>query len=562
MNTRRFLVFILVVMVVIGSACQPAASPSDSIKIGESLGGNHGQTQPKPESVENPASVESPSGEPSTTENKQDGGPTRIDNAPSPQPTQAYQPEIMEGEYYSEESFPYWDNQFDDYGVNPFVATKQDHLSTFALDVDTGSYSVMRRYLSEGSLPPFDAVRVEEFVNYFDPGYEPPADEGFAIYADGALNPFSYEQTYLIRYGIQGYEVSERNRKPANLTFVIDISGSMDMENRLGLVKRSLEYLVEQLRADDQVAIVVFGSRARVHLHPTRGDQKRQILSAIRQLRTGGSTNAEAGLTMGYRTALSMFETKSVNRVILCSDGVANVGMTGPEGILSQVQDYVDEGVYLTTVGFGMGNFNDTLMEQLADQGDGFYAYVDDLDEAKKMFVDEITSTLQVIARDAKVQVDFNPDVVEAYRLVGYENRDVADEDFRNDTVDAGEIGAGHHVVALYEVTLYPGAEGRISTVQLRWESPDTSRVTETNGNFNTWDLSEHFEETSPYYQLSVIVMQYAEILRESPWAWDVSIGDLSKMAGRIRKNFRFDADVLEFIDLINSAERIMDHGW
>ncbi len=450
MNTRSFLVFVLVVLMVVGSACQPAARSADPAKIGESSPRDSGQAQPQPETVENPAlSMESPMEEPASESVQKGDGPSRIDNVPSPQATQVYQPGMAEEEYYSEESLPYWDNQFDDYGVNPFVPTSQDHFSTFGLDVDTGSYSVMRRYLSEGSLPPFDAVRVEEFVNYFDPGYEAPIDGGFAIYADGAQNPFSYEETYLLRYGIQGYEVSDRNRKPANLTFVIDISGSMDMENRLGLVKRSLEYLVEQLRSDDQVAIVVFGSRARVHLRPTRGDQSRQIQSAIRQLRTGGSTNAEAGLKMGYRTALSMFETNSINRVILCSDGVANVGMTGPEGILSQVQGYVDEGIYLTTVGFGMGNFNDTLMEQLADQGDGFYAYVDDLDEAKKLFVDEITSTLQVIAKDAKVQVDFNQDVVEAYRLVGYENRDVADEDFRNDAVDAGEIGAGHHVVAL-----------------------------------------------------------------------------------------------------------------
>jgi len=556
MKTKKFLLISIVLVMVLSAACQPSASVEPN-KLAQSESGESSTGSRNAPAAEEPALEYEYDGNTDSS----NSAPERIDNQPLPTQAPTYEEwaEVEEGR--EAETLPQWDNRFEDYGVNPFIQTSRDHYSTFALDVDTGSYSVMRRYLNEGSLPPYNAVRVEEYVNYFDPGYAAPDGESFAIYADGAQNPFSQDETYLLRFGIQGYEVSDRDRKPANLTFVIDISGSMDMENRLGLVKDSLEYLVDQLREDDQVAIVVFGSRASVYLRPTAGDSTRKILSAIRDLSTSGSTNAEAGLRLGYRTALSMFDADSNNRVILCSDGVANVGITGPDGIMEEVQDYVDEGIYLTTVGFGMGNFNDVLMEQLADSGDGFYAYVDTIDEAKRLFIDEITSTLQVIARDAKVQVDFNADVVEAYRLVGYENRDVADEDFRNDTVDAGELGAGHHVVALYEVVLYPETNGRIGTVQLRFENPDTAEITEINGNFNTWDLTERFEETSDEYQLAVLVMQYAEILRESPWAWDVSMHDLRLRMDKLARAMR-DEDASEFADLVYEAEQLLDSDW
>jgi Ca-activated chloride channel family protein len=205
-----------------------------------------------------------------------------------------------------------------------------------------------------------------------------------------------------------------------------------------------------------------------------------------------------------------------------------------------------------------MGNFNDVLMEQLADNGDGFYAYVDTLDEAKKLFVDQITSTLQIIAKDAKVQVDFNNEIVAQYRLIGYENRDIADDDFRNDTVDAGELGAGHHVVALYEIVLFPGSQGRIATVQLRWQDPDSFQINEVNGNFNSWDLTTNYRDNDARYQLSVIAMQYAEVLRQSPWAWEVSIRDLRNEADRVARILSRDADVQEFADLVTRASQIL----
>lgn len=449
------------------------------------------------------------------------------------------------------------DNFFQNYGVNPFEDPREDHLSTFALDVDTASYSVARRYVMDGNIPPADAIRVEEFVNYFDAGYPTPDNIAFAIYADGAPSPFHTDGSYILRIGIQGYDIAEEQRKPASLTFVIDISGSMEMENRLGLVKQSLQLLVERLRPTDTVAIVVYGSEARTVLYPTSGEDKQRILDAIWSLHTEGATNAEAGLRMGYQLAYQAFRPGAINRVILCSDGVANVGATGPDAILESIRGYADQGITLTSVGFGMGNFNDVLMEQLADNGDGNYAYIDDIDEARRLFVEDLTSTLQVIALDAKVQVDFNPEVVNRYRLIGYENRAVADQDFRNNAVDAGEIGAGHHVTALYALVLNPGAQGRIATVQLRWQDPQSLNVTEINGNFNTWDLTPTFEAADPHYQVAVVVSQYAELLRFSPWAAGTSIGQILQHAVRLAGILPTDSDVSELVTLVSRASQI-----
>jgi Ca-activated chloride channel family protein len=437
------------------------------------------------------------------------------------------------------------------------VDAQEDNLSTFALDVDTASYAVARRYVNDGNLPPADAIRVEEFVNYFNQGYPTPPDVAFGIYADGAPSPFSYDGTYLLRIGVQGYRVAEWERKPSVLTFVIDVSGSMDRENRLELVKASLKLLVERLRPEDTVSIVVYGSDARTVLYPTPGDQQNTILNAIYSLHPEDSTNAEAGLRMGYQVATQAYQAGANNRVILCSDGVANVGATSPDAILETIGGYVVEGIYLTTVGFGMGNFNDVLMEQLADKGNGNYAYVDTIEQAEKLFVEDLTATLQVIARDAKVQVDFNPEVVARYRLIGYENRAVADQDFRNDAVDAGEIGAGHSATALYAVQFTPSAQGRIATVQLRWEDPNTYETVEINGNINTWDLNPSFESADPRFQLVAIAAQYAEVLRGSPWAAETSLTQLYNMAYPLLNSLPEDPDVIEFVNLIGRATQI-----
>jgi Ca-activated chloride channel family protein len=449
------------------------------------------------------------------------------------------------------------DNYFQNPGVNPFIDTREDHLSTFAIDVDTASYTVMRRYLADGNLPPADAVRVEEFVNYFDQGYANPNGVAFGIYADGASSPFNDNGTYLLRFGIQGYSVSESARKPASLTFVIDSSGSMADGGRLEMVKQSLQLLVDRLSSNDTVAIVAYSTDAWVVLNPTPGNDRNTILNAIYNLQPMQTTNAEAGLRLGYQLAMQAYRSNASNRVILCSDGVANTGNINPDVILSEVHGYVDEGVTLATVGVGMGNYNDVLLEQLADNGDGNYAYIDDLDEARKVLVDDMVSTIEVIAYDAKIQVDFNTDVVARYRLIGYENRAVADQDFRNDAVDAGEIGAGHSATAIYAVQFKPGAAGRIATVQLRWQDANTREVREINGNFNTWDLAQRFQDASPRYQLAVIVAQYAEILRNSPWASDTSLAALSEYAYTLPCLLPEDPDVAEFAQLVARAAQI-----
>jgi Ca-activated chloride channel homolog len=334
------------------------------------------------------------------------------------------------------------------------------------------------------------------------------------------------------------------------------VSGSMAAENRLELVKRSLRMLVNNLDERDSVAIVVYGTSARTVLKPTRGSRHGQIISAIEELQPEGATNAEAGLRLGYRHAQAAYAAGSNNRVVLCSDGVANVGSTDASSILEYVQGYVDDGIYLTTVGFGMGNFNDVLLEQLADRGNGNYAYVDTLDEARELFVEKLTSTLQVIARDAKVQVDFNPDVVESYRLLGYENRAVADQDFRNDSVDAGELGAGHTATALYMIYLKPGGTGRVATVQLRWQDPDSGDVREINGNFNSWDLAGSFDQSDPHYQLAVTVAQFAEVLRESPYV-DCTLDDLAWRVRGLIRSLPEDEQVAELADLVQRAAEL-----
>jgi Ca-activated chloride channel family protein len=330
----------------------------------------------------------------------------------------------------------------------------------------------------------------------------------------------------------------------------------MDEQGRLEMVKQSLGMLVDRLRPMDTVAIVAYTTDAWVVLNPTSGEDRNAILNAIYTLRPLNTTNVEAGLRLGYQLAAQMYRPEASNRVILCSDGVANVGATDPTAILEFVHGYTDEGITLTSVGVGMGNFNDVLLEKLADKGDGNYTYVDNLQEAQRALVDNMVSTLQVIALDAKVQVDFNSEVVERYRLIGYENRAVADADFRNNAVDAGGLGAGHAATALYAVQIRPGASGRLATMQLRWQDPDTRQITEINGNVNTWDLARSFESASPRYQQDVVVAQYAEVLRRSPWAEGSSLGEVARYASRLPELIPGDPDVAEFARLVAQAAR------
>lgn len=555
MNAKRTL-FIIVLAALLLSACAPAAKPSGEygriIEQPVTTVESEGEAIPAP-LPELDGAEASPNFYPQPTA-PLSGMPVpgREEPATGMEPPEWQPPE----ERYIPPSPP--DNTFQDYGVNPYTDTRGDHLSTFAVDVDTASYAVTRRYLNDGLLPPPEAVRVEEFVNYFDQNYADPGRDVFGIYADGAPSPFEYG-THLLRVGIQGRSVHDWVRKSANLVFVIDVSGSMGMENRLEMVKGALETLVGNLYNDDSVAIVVYGTNARVLLKPTSARNSREILKIIRRLVPEGATNAEAGLRLGYDLAMRAYKSDGINRVILCSDGVANVGLTEANAILETVGGYVDEGVTLTSVGFGMGNYNDALMEQLADKGNGSYAYVDTLEEAQKIFGQDLTSTLQVIGLDAKVQVDFNSEIVAYYRLMGYENRAVADSDFRNDRVDAGEIGAGHSVTALYAVRLQPGAEGRIATVQFRWQDPNTYEVREINRNLNTWDLSTRFEKADPYFQLSAVVGQFAEILRQNPWAVETPFEMVMEYAYSLPRSLRNTDDVREFLGMVEQAA---GHRW
>ena len=448
----------------------------------------------------------------------------------------------------------YHDMYFKGVGTNPFIDTEDDHLSTFGMDVDTGSYSITRRYLTDGYLPPPEAVRVEEFVNAFDYNYDPPTDSAFAIHIDGAPSNFGEgKRLQLLRIGLQGRIIAAEHRKDAILTFVIDVSGSMEKENRLELVKKALTLLVDQLRPTDKVGIVVYGSHGRLVLPHTGIGQRSEILAAINALTPDGSTNAAEGLRIGYDLAWRNAGVNHINRVILCSDGVANVGKTGPDEILKEIRAYVKKEITLSTVGFGMGNYNDVLMERLANTGNGNYAYVDTLSEARRIFVENLTATLQLIAKDAKIQVDFNPEVVSRFRLLGYENRRLNHEQFRDDTVDAGEVGSGHQVTALYEVKLHPDATGKMATVSIRYADADNHQVHEVSKDISVSQLHESFDAAPATFRLAAAVAEFAEILRESYWAKDGSLDTVHQV---VKDAFpEIDSpQVIELMYLVNKA--------
>jgi len=437
--------------------------------------------------------------------------------------------------------------------ASPFVETTADRLSTFALDVDTGAYTAARGYINAGQLPPPDSARAEEFLNYFHYDYPAPQQGDFGIYVDAAPSPWDQGDTQIVRVGIQGRRVDDGQRKDAALTFVIDASGSMDRPSRLPLAKQALALLTSELREGDSVAIVVFGSESHVVLEPTSAAQRETILQAIDALGIEGATNIEGGLRMAYQLAAQNFKPGAINRVILLSDGEANVGATGPDSILQTIHDQSAQGVLLSTVGFGMGDYNDQMLERLADAGNGNYAYVDTLDAARRIFVQNLTGTLQVIAKDAKVQVDFNPAVVSSYRLIGYDNRAVADADFRNDSVDAGEVGAGHSVTALYELRMTGQGQGTALTVQLRYADPKSGEVREIAQPFGSAGFGRDFAAAPPRFQQAVAVAGFAEQLRGSRLGAPSLAGVLA-ITRRIAPQLANDNDVQEFAQLVARA--------
>ena len=367
---------------------------------------------------------------------------------------------------------------YHDWGRNPWIDAKRDHLSTFAADVDTASYTIARKKLEAGTLPPAASVRVEEWVNYFRYAFPAPKDGSvFSVQLDAAPNPFAADREVL-RVALATPEKPASERLPANLVFLVDVSGSMDEPDKLPLARQALKTLTEHLNEHDTVAIVTYAGDSRVILPRTSIDHRDQILAAIDHVEAGGSTAMAHGLDTAYEIAAANLEPGTISRVIVCTDGDANVGPHSFEDMLKIIEARARAGVTLTTVGFGMGNYKDTTMEQLADKGNGASFYIDSPAAAERIFGEELTSTLEVAAKDVKLQVDFDPDVVARYRLIGYEDRDVADQDFKNDAVGGGQVGWGHQVTAMYEVQLArQGAP--LATLHVRHKVPNGETSTE-----------------------------------------------------------------------------------
>lgn len=449
------------------------------------------------------------------------------------------------------------DNTFRDHGSSGFVETATDAQSTFALDVDTGSYGVARTFLRDGYRVPQSAIRVEEWVNAYE--YDDPAPTGsdLGLTTETGPAPSLADGTQLVRVGVSAREVSAAERPRVNITLVVDRSGSMDIRERLGLVQASLALLADRLRPDDTVSVVSFEDEARPILEPTPVRDTEAILEAIEELKPGGSTNLEAGLRLGYEQARAAFDPEAVNLVVLASDGVANVGATGPGSIVETIQEEGADGIHLVTVGYGLGNYNDHLMEQLADLGDGFYAYVDDFDEAEQLFGEDLVTTLTPVAAEARTQVTFDPELVTSYRLIGYDNRAIADEDFTDASTDAGELGAGHHATALYEVRLADGVEpgAVIGTAAVRWTPVGTGGPGDGAQEEAVIDLVSADEEAAPSYrlELAATVADLAQLLKRAA-AYDgrgVTLEDLLARAEQLA-----EADVSGAEELVALVEQ------
>ncbi|MEM7167102.1 MAG: von Willebrand factor type A domain-containing protein, partial [Planctomycetota bacterium] len=426
------------------------------------------------------------------------------------------------------------------------------------------SYTLTRKYLQSGHVPPKSAIRTEEFVNYFKSGYPAPTETDLAIHVESAPSRFAHSNNVrLLKIGIKAREVTEA-RGPLALTLLIDVSGSMRNGNRLGLVKDAIRTLLTALRPDDSVAIVTFQSNAQVVLEPTAVARVDEILSALSSLNANGSTNLEGGLHLAYPLAERQFQKEGHNRVLIFSDGVANVGLTDPEGILNGIADKRKQGIYLDSFGVGMGNHNDHLLEQLADRGDGSCSYVDTLAEATRIFRKNLSGVFVTVAKDAKIQVEFDPKVVVAYRQIGYENRAIADKDFRNDAIDAGEVGAGHEVVALYEIEMGPQSKAASpAVVRLRYKSvgagEGAAEVVELEKVVPTQAIAD-FDKAPDRFRLSAVVAAFADHLRDSYWARK---GHLAEVIEETRSLTSLDTaedkSVAELLTLMQKAKTLID---
>ena len=461
---------------------------------------------------------------------------------------------------------------------NPLHLVADDPVSTFSLDVDTGSYSNVRRFLAAGNRPPEDAVRVEELVNYFPYDYPTASGEHpFGVRTELAPCPWKTDH-WLMRVAVRADEVDAKAMPPANLVFLVDVSGSMDDPAKLPLLRSSLKLLAAQTRAEDRVSLVVYAGREAVVLEPTPGDQHARIEGAIDNLTAGGSTAGEAGIRLAYRMARNAFIKGGINRVLLATDGDFNVGITDFEQLKDLVEHERESGVQLSTLGFGTGNYNEAMMEQVADAGNGTYAYIDTLQEGRKVLVDQMRSTLVTVARDVKVQVEFNAAVVSEYRLIGYENRILAREDFNNDRIDAGDVGAGQSVTALYELTpvgaapaVDPlrydagqaarptteaprGSSGEVAFVKLRYKQPDASVSRLVEVPVEKSSLLASFDKAGDDFRFATAVAGFGQLLRGGKrtggWGWDDVLATAASARGKDEFGYRS-----EFLSLVRMAK-------
>jgi Ca-activated chloride channel family protein len=459
------------------------------------------------------------------------------------------------------------------WGDNAFVNASLDAQSTFGVDVDTASYTLARRYLAEGKLPEKAQIRTEEFLNYFKPDVEAPTEGVFRVQTEIAPSRFGgQEERWMLRVTVRGKDVAREERQPLNLTFVVDVSGSMNTNNRLETVKHGLRLLTAQLDGNDSVSIVAYSTEARIILPMTSAANRAVIEEKIHSLEPKGGTNAEAGLKMGYAAAAADLSTGRHHRVVLLSDGVANIGQTDQDRINADIQKQRELGIYLNTIGVGMDNHNDNFLEQLANKGDGICNYIDNDREARRALVENFTGAFEPIARDVKIQVQFEDSIVKRYRQIGYENRAIADADFRNDAVDAGEVGAGHQVTALYELELEPNAKlvkGALAQIFLRWKEPtgagrDSAEDSATERQWaTTLNSAVSLEGASYGFRRAVCVAQFAELLRRSEHARSDSLDVLIAESERLEREHLAgrpgaDDDFIEFIALMKRSREVI----
>jgi len=466
--------------------------------------------------------------------------------------------------------------QYDFVAEQGFLDVAKAPLSTFSIDVDTASYANVRRMLREGRLPPGGAVRIEELVNYFRYDYpDANGDEPFTVSIETTEAPWQ-ERHRLVRIALQGRRIDDRDLPPRNLTFLLDVSGSMASPDKLGLVKRAMASLAGTLRPEDRVAIVVYAGASGLVLPPTSGEDRGRILSALSALEAGGATAGAEGIQLAYEVARRSFDPRGINRVILTTDGDFNVGISNRSDLVELIERERESGVFLTVLGVGRGNLKDAMMEELSNRGNGNYAYLDSLAEARKVLVHEAGGTLVTLAKDVKIQVEFNPVHVAAYRLIGYDNRRLADRDFNDDTKDAGEIGAGHRVTALYEVVPAGLAPPTGSVDDLRYQRPGTTSPATHDGEFLTVKLRYKEPdgarsrlitrrappERTPWayasddLRFAAAVASFGMLLRDSEHAGDASFEQVAEIA---RSSLGEDPDGQrrEFVSLVGAAREL-----